>query len=298
MNKNNKQNKPLNKKSAPANAESKSLDLMAHTRTLKMLKLRLLKNGIKQEQIDEFEKNPDLRTISCASYGQYTVDLGEKEITVGKKKEKKTVKNVLKGTEAIEHFAKENNLDVICTDTHRIYVNTAEKDMIDVYNKLKEFGHISIYKWVFEEKKSEKTKKPTNNTTEAKVNAKKARKSANKKGADMRPYYAALRKGGVSKRIKIHNKTLAEKIEKWLKEKKAAQEKNKAAKELHDTNHRQVPTKRKNSIRKAKKLVNRMKRLEALQAREKEAAIANAANKKKGAQKAKKQAQTELNLAA
>lgn len=298
MNKNNKQNKPLDKKSAPANAESKSLDLMAHTRTLKMLKLRLLKNGIKQEQIDEFEKNSDLRTISCASYGQYTVDLGEKEITVRKKKEKKMVKNILKGTEAIEHLAKENNFDVICTDTHRIYVNATEKDMIDVYNKLNKFGHISIYKWVFEEKKSEKTKKPTNNTAEAKVNAKKARKSANKKGADMRPYYAALRKGGVSKRIKMHNKTLAEKIEKWLKEKKAAQEKNKAAKELHDTNHRQVTTKRKNSIRKAKKLVNRMKRLEALQAREKKAAIANAANKKKGAQKAKKQAQTELNLAA
>ena len=297
MKKNKKPHTPL-KKSAPAKAENNSLEFMAHVRTLKALKERLLKNGVKQQQIDEFENNPDLRTISCLSYGQYTVDLGEKEITVSKDKKKKTVKNILTGVDAIEHFAKDNGMEVISKDTHRLVVNTTQKGMLDVYNKLKKFGRIYIYKWVFEEKKSEKTKKPTNNTTEAKVNAKKTRKNENKKGADMRPYYAALRKGGVSKRIKIHNKTLAEKIKKWLKEKRAAEEKNKAAKDLHDTNHRQVTTKRKNSIRKAKKIAKRMKRIEAIQAREKKAAMTNATNKKKSAQKAKKHVQTELNMAA
>lgn len=287
------------KKSAPANAENNivSIRKQVHTRTLKALKDRL-SASLDKDIIKEYEETTGLRTISIHSYGNHTVDLGEKTITRGKDKKEVTVRNIIKGTEAIAYIAKSLGYNVILTEPKRIYINADKKNVLDIYNRMKQYGRVYIYCWQYEHVDEKKDKKPTNNTTEKKIAAKKARKQSKKSGSEMRPYYAALRKGCVSKRIKVHNKTLAEKIEKWLKEKKATDAKKNAAKEVHDAEHRQLTTKRVNSLRKLKKIQAHKKKIKALQAREKTAMANNIANKQKAAQKQSKQTQQQLNLAA
>ena len=78
--------------------------------------------------------------------------------------------------------------------------------------------HVMARKWVDTTPKEKKEKKPTGNTAEAKRAAKAKRKSYNLEYAKMRPYYAARRKGGVSKRLSKKNPKLAAAITKWIEE--------------------------------------------------------------------------------
>ena len=78
--------------------------------------------------------------------------------------------------------------------------------------------HVMARKWVDTTPKEKKEKKPTVNTAEVKREAKTKRKSFKLEQVKMRPYYAARRKGGVSKRLSKKNPKLAAAIAEWLKE--------------------------------------------------------------------------------
>lgn len=78
--------------------------------------------------------------------------------------------------------------------------------------------HVMARKWVDTTPKEKKEKKPTGNTAEVKRAAKTKRKSFKLEQVKMRPYYAARRKGGVSKRLSKKNPKLAAAITEWLKE--------------------------------------------------------------------------------
>lgn len=178
---------------------------------------RMLKKGIPEEVIKQLEADEKVRTITCLVYGSYHVEVDEKKS--------------LHGVAAIEHFLK-NNLE---KDTYTVlnksgvclYLKTTEDHAESIAEKLREMGRVIVMKWHKKEEPKKKDKKPTNNTSEVKKEAKQTRKEDKKARADMRPYYAARRnfikadgkltaKEAVSKRIRIHNPKLAEDIEKWI----------------------------------------------------------------------------------
>lgn len=83
--------------------------------------------------------------------------------------------------------------------------------------------HVMARKWVDVTPKEKKEKKATKNTTEVKRAAKTKRKNLNIECTKMRPYWAARRKGGVSKRLAKKNPKLAAAITEWLKEHPASE---------------------------------------------------------------------------
>lgn len=222
--------KNTSQKSVPAvkNAEAtiSETSKMAKQRMLSRLEARLKKQGVSEEKIEEIRKSLDIRTMTILSFGNYSVTLGTKKVTRGKKKVEIEVPNILRGVDAIEHLAKEHGYEVLKKYRYWIYLKL-HKDQVEEASKVfKEYGRLYVYDWqVGKTNTIDRTKAPKNNTKDVRKKAKQKRKDEKKEKNDMRPYYAALRKGGVSKRIKRHNKTLADKIEAWIKERKAAEEK-------------------------------------------------------------------------
>lgn len=277
---------------------------------------KLIAAGATKEQIEQLITEENARTILCIYYGNHTVDLGEQEVEVKKyNKEKrcyeptKVTKNViLRGRNAAEHTIREKGLEVIAFASTHCFIKTTADKAEEIANDLRAtIGRCYVTKHerlpVKEtmEKlnpKPEEKKKPTYNTSERKKAAKARRKAANIKKAEMRPYYAALRKGGVSARIKMHNKTLADKIEKWLKEHEAAEAKKAEADKEHRAKHRQLTSIEMKANKRARKTAKYLAAKERRREREKKQAEYNTKMQAKRAQKAQKPVQTELKMAA
>lgn len=250
-------------------APAKSAENIAQQRTTAIHIKRLSERGLSKEKIDEMLHDPDARLVLCIAYDSYVL--------------KREGQKNLHGIKAIKFTLNENKIDMIDGGHNYVYILTKVDDIDNISEAIGNMGRISIRKWEDKVEKPKKEKKPTNNTAEKKQSAKNKRKTANKKAAEMRPYYAALRKGGVSERIKKHNKELAEKIQKWLDEKKEMTPKNKSARKVE---------------KKAKLKARREATIKRVQSLEKKRMDNNIAKQKKAAQKAGKQAQIEFKEAA
>lgn len=243
----------------------------------------LARHGISDDDIKKLMEDEKRRLILCLVYGSYQHKEGDKTLT---------------GSNAANKLAEENKLTVISKGPNHIWVSTTVDKTEAVMSILKPVGRLSITKPEAPPEVKKKTKKPTNNTPSVHAKAKETRKENNKKTAEMRPYYAALRKGGVSARIKRHNPTLAEKIEAWLKERKKTDAEKAEKNKEYRAKHRQLTSLEMKANKRARKAAKRIATLERCRAAEKKRAEYNAKKRAERAQKAQKPVQTELKMAA
>lgn len=141
----------------PVNTEKEK-----ESRMTKIIRSRLKSKGLTDAQIDEHFKNANERLILLLPYP-----------AVG----------VKKATEML----KKDKIDIVADGTNEskpgnyVYIKTT-KDKADGLSKaLRDIGRSSIHKIVEGEEKVVKEKKPTNNTAEKKLAAKKKRKAENLK---------------------------------------------------------------------------------------------------------------------
>lgn len=256
---------------------------------------RLHRSGVSWADIEKLAAEEKTRIILCMYYGVRIIVKTEKNGL------KSTFKTPAKPSEIMQHL-KEKKYNVISSGKYHAYIKTDDENVDKIVEDLREnIGRCIITKptkltvaQVLEKlhPKPEQPKKPTNNTPEVRKAAKKKRKEANKKKASMRPFYAALRKGGVSQRIKKFNKPLAEKIEKWLKEQRKAEEAKAEEDKEYRAKHRQLTNLEKKSARRAKKAIKSLERKQKIQVYEKKNSEKKANNVKKTPK------QTKLNIAA
>lgn len=267
----------------------------------------MLKLGMSKELVEEMFAKEDNRMVLVLLYGTYTVEDGTRTVKVRKRDkshkvcstETKEVPNILRGFEAAKHYVDDNKLHFMSGSANAIWVLSDKDHVDDVVEKLKVLGRVSVTKPELHNKEAKKApKKPTNNTAEVKKNAKTTRKNIKKSGAEMRAYYAALRKGGVSERIKKYNKTLADKIEAWLKNRKKAEAEKADRIDKHKRDHRQVSNLEMKANKRARKAVKHLASQERRIAVQKKREENNAKERAKHAQKAQKPVQTELKMAA
>lgn len=222
-----KQNTPA-QVAAPANAEIENIieKYASHTPGKVTSKLRerirrirkLAKSKVPPEKIEELLKNENRRTILCLIYGTYQMEDGTRKKTVTKRdehhkvvgKEEIEIPNILYGVYAAKKLMEDNKIPVISHGKTYIFVDVDKKDVDKVSELMKPIGRTHIYKWQEFKQPVKKEKKPSNNTDEVK----KANKAS--KHVDMKPFYAAKRKGYIDERIKKYNPKLAEQIQKWL----------------------------------------------------------------------------------
>lgn len=281
-----KNNRPA-KKAAPAKKAENTKSV--NQRTFEVHIKRLSERGMSKEDIYKKLHEEDTRLILCIAYDSYKLDAGTIKITRGVKKKEVEKHVILYGIKAIKHVLNENKVDMIDGGHNYVYILTKKDKVDEITNLVKDMGRVSVRKWEDHYHKPKKDKKPTNNTAEAKTAAKNTRKDAKKKAAEMRPYYAALRKGGVSERIKKHNKALAEKIEAWLKTMKNKDD-------GHD--QRQKTTLERKTAKKMRIQERKEAALKRVQERQKKQMEKNQAAREKAAQKAGKQAKIEFKNAA
>ena len=290
---------PGNATPAPVKAENKATRVAStnhYTRDLKKeieararaRRIRsLMKQNIPKEQIEEWMHEENNRFVLCLIYNSFCVKDGDKN---------------LYGIKAFEKFCKDNKLNVMSTHKGSVLAGwiLSDKDNVEAVTKLlTTVGRTSITKPELRAvSKKKKTKKPTNNTSKAKKSAKEVRKASKQEAAKMRPYYAALRKGGVSTRIKKYNKTLAEKIEAWIKEKKKHDAEMAEKDKEYRAKHRQLTSLEMKANKRARKAAKHLAAQERHRAQEKKQMENNTIEREKRAQKAKKPVQTELNMAA
>lgn len=222
-----KQNTPA-QVAAPANAEIEKIieKYASHTPGGVSYKLRerirrirkLAKSKVPPEKIEELLKNEDRRTILCLVYGTYKMEDGTRKKTVTKRdehhkvvgKEEIEIPNILYGVYAAKKLMEDNKIPIISYGKTYVYADIDKKDVDKVSKLMEQVGRVHIYKWQESKQPVKKDKKPSNNTDEVK----KANKAA--KHINMKPFYAAKRKGCIDERIKKYNPKLAEQIQKWL----------------------------------------------------------------------------------
>ena len=313
------ENIPGNNTPAPAvkaeniSTRDKKKEIAARSRARRLRSI--MKLGLSEEEVLKMFDSENVRTVLCLYYGSFTFDGGTREmkkVIRGKdhkviKTEMKKVPNILRGRRAVEAFLEKNNLTTIGTGPTYCWIKT-DKDNVDkILEFLKPVGRTSVTapekatkKSVEKNLKKETASpaKPTNNTAEVKKKAKDNRKQENKKKAEMRPYYAAWRKGGVSARIKKYNKTLADKIEAWIAERKKALAEKQLKDAEHRAKHRQLTSMEMKAQKRARIVSRRLAATEQRKERDKKRMEKNIARREKCAQKAQKHAQTELKMAA
>ena len=278
----------------------------------------LIRRGVNQEDIEKMDDKSVI--VLCMSYGTYTVQDGVREKLVKKRnehrkvigKETKQIPNILRGTKAIEFTIREKFKPMLDDDTmkflsigsNHVFIKVAEKDKDSLIEFLNTTGRVSVYKKPWPEKPKKKEKKPSNNTEEAKKNAKNERKESKQAAKDMRPYYAARRnvkkgapiKKAVSKRIRMHNPTLAADIEAWLAKnpvdtkKRVGHTAKKGSHQFHN-NITSLQMKRSERMKKERQRIATLKKMKATQA-------AKMASNQAKRNTSKKPVQTELKMAA
>ena len=268
---------------------------------------KLKKAGATDEQIKKLIEDENARTILCIYYGSHMVDIGEQEVTKKKyNKETKKYEEVtekqnvtLRGRQAAEYSIREKGLEVIAFSSTHCFIKTTKDKAKEIATDLrKDIGRCYITKHTEKKEEPKKEKTPTNNTLPVRKTTKKKRKEENEKNTEMRPYYAAKRKGGVSKRIKKFNPTLAKKIEKWLDEQKKREAAKAEAVDKHKRDHRQMSSAEMKHNKRARKEAKRKAAQERRRAKEKARMENNIKLHAKRAQKAQKPVQTELKMAA
>jgi hypothetical protein len=295
----------------------KRKEAMSRTRQRRLK--ALIRAGLSEEEILKIFDHEDTRIILCLYYGSFTFEDGTIKKTVRERNKQHKVigekeievPNVLHGRNAVEKFLEKNNITTICTGPTYCHIKTDKEHVDEIVKMLEPIGRTSITapeketKESLEKKKNQErktankaNKKPTNNTEEAKSAAKEARKNFKKNRFEMRPYYAAKRKGGVSARIKKFNPTLAEKIEAWLKEQNKIKESRKKGSYEERAKHRQLTSIEMKANKRARKVAKLLATKERIQEREKKRAEYNAKKSIERAQKAQKPIQTELKMAA
>lgn len=275
----------------------------------------MLKLGMSKERIEEMFAQEDNRMVLVLLNGAYTVQDGTKTKTVRKRDEHHKVisvetievPNTLRGYEAARKYVDDQKLHFMAGHANSIWILSDKDHVDDVVKTVSILGRVSVTKPELHTqetesariKKEKKTpKKPTNNTAEAKAKAKEARKEADVNKSNMRPYYAALRKGGVSARIKRYNPELAKKIEAWIKEKKAVNAKREETSKEYRAKHKQLTSIERKSNKRARKAAKHSAALERRRDVEKKCAESNAEKRAKRAQKAQKPVQTKIKMAA
>lgn len=250
----------------------------------------LLKSGLTEDQAKEFMENLNIRTIMILPFSSFSV---QDEM---KKKKETEVPNILQGVSAVLKFLEDNKIEVLCSNSMAVYFNTVKDKIEEMKTLFKDVGRLYIHSWHPAEEKKEKVKKPTTNTAEVKKAAKEKRKNDNKQHVVMRPFYTALRKGGVSARIKKHNPSLAEKIEKWIEEQRASEASRKKGSKEERSKHRQLTSMEMKVNKRARKAAKHLATVERKAAAERKRQEAN--QKAKAAKIAAKPTQTELKMAA
>ena len=323
--------KPGNATPAPAKAENEATKVASvnhyardarkeATQRSRARRLRsLMKLGLSKDEIEKLLKKEEERLVLCMYYTSFQLEKGVKKKTIYKRDsqhrvigtEEIEVPNILRGREAVEEALKQANITPLRVGEVYCYVKTTKNDLDTILEALKPIGRTSVTKpepiskeSMEKEQKAKmkaeqkKNRKPSNNTDEVKKAAKAKRKEENMRKAAMRPYYAALRKGGVSARIKKFNKTLADKIEKWIAEKKKADAEKAQKDKEYRAKHRQLTSLEMKANKRARKAAKHLAAQERRIEREKKRAVENAKALEKRAQKAKKPVQSELKMAA
>lgn len=308
---------PANKAEYTSNTENKgkfskkeSEKEAINRRRDKLFKDVLIRRKVPKEDIESIPKENYI--VLCRSYGSYTVEDGVREI---KKKNKatETVPNILRGTSAIVHLIREtfkqdmndNKIKIVHVGSLHVCLSIVPTLRESVETCLKPVGRISLWKKpISQPPKPKKNKKPSNNTEEAKKNAKNERKESKQAANDMRPYYAARRnmkkgasiKKAISKRIRMHNPTLAADIEAWLAKnpidtkKRVGHAAKKGSHQFHN-NVTSLQMKRSEHMKKEQQRIATLKKMKATQATK------MASNQAKR-NASKKPVQTELKMAA
>lgn len=293
----------------PARDKRKEAEARSRARRIRSI----MKLGLSPEQIEELFTKENNRMVLVLLSGQYTKEAGTKQKKIykhGKLVNTEEVPNILRGYEAAKAYVDECKLEFVSGHGNAIWLKSDAEHVDAVVEQIKILGRVSVTKpepttydsvksKLDKEKKTDK--KPTNNTTEVKKAAKAKRKADNISRHEMRPYYAALRKGAISARIKKHNPKLAEKIEKWLKDIKDAKKVEAARAEKskeYRAKHRQLTSLERKANKKARKAVKHLAAIERRKIAEKVAMERNAAAREKAVQKAQKPVQTELKMAA
>lgn len=115
----------------------------------------------------------------CLYSGNYTVNLGKKKITRGKKKTEIEVDNILRGSDAVRHLLTENKMtDGYIASTY-CYIKVPSDKLDDYRIVLEQLGKVQISKYEPKPPAQKKEKKPTNNTDDVKKEAKQKRKEQN-----------------------------------------------------------------------------------------------------------------------
>lgn len=322
---------PGNATPAPANAENKATKVASNNHPTrdarKEAEMRsrarrirsLMKLKIPKEKIDALFEEEKIRTVLCLYYTSFTIEDGVKKKRIHHRNEQHKVVSVeevevpaiLRGKEAVKEALKRANIEPLFLGPNYCWIKTTKDDLDSILKVLEPIGRTSVTKpkcltkeEVADKQKAERkleekaNRKPSNNTDEAKKAAKAKRKAIKWNRAQMRPYYAALRKGGVSERIKKHNKSLADKIEAWLK-KKRKEDAEKAEKDKeYRSKHRQLTSIEMKANKRARKVAKHLAAQERRRAQEKKQMDNNATAKAKRAQKPAKPVQTKLKMAA
>lgn len=232
----------------------------------------LMRLGMDKESIEKMFAQEENRMILVLLNGKYTIEDGTKKKKIIKRdehhkivsSEEKEVPNILRGYDAARKYVENEKLHFMAGSKTAIWILSDINHVDEVVGKLNILGRVSITKPEKRTKNTEeariksekKVSKPTNNTTEAKKSAKKDKKEVNKKQEYMRPYYAALRRGSINKRIKRHNPELAKKISLWIKERKKIEAKREENNNNHD-NTRHLTTKERKKIERTNKNFDR-----------------------------------------
>ena len=177
----------------PANAAESTTTMNAKQRLAARRKIRLLKSGMTEAQIEELANEEKTRIITCLLYGNYTVDLGTTH-TVKKNKKEVEVPDILHGQRAAQYSLGENKVTILRAHNNYVIVKSSIDDLEKDSELLKEMGRIQVTKLQPKQEKPKKEKKPTNNTTEVKKAAKEKRKENNLQKVKNREFYKMRKK--------------------------------------------------------------------------------------------------------
>lgn len=322
---------PGNATPAPAKAENKATQVASNNHpkrdARKEAEMRsrarrirsLMKLKIPKEEIEAMFEEENTRTVLCLYYTSFAIEDGVKKKRIHHRNEQHKVVSVeevevpsiLRGKEAVKEALKRANIEPLFLGPNYCWIKTTKDDLDTILKVLEPIGRTSVTKpkrltkeEVAAKQKAERkleekaNRKPSNNTDEAKKAAKEKRKAVKRDAAQMRPYYAALRKGGVSERIKKHNKSLADKIEAWIKKKRKEDAEKAERDKEHRAKHRQLTSIEMKANKRARKVAKHLAAQERRREQEKKRMEKNATAKAKRIQKSIKPVQTELKMTA
>lgn len=206
----------------------------------------------KKEMYMQIEMNRRINSFTrrCKQYGLSDEDIKKKVEEYKKELAKETSYDILILFDTKNKLCKESIINSkitykYITDSHCWLEGTRE-----ILNKIYEIipEGCKVYPYRKSVKKPDivapgtTDKKPSNNSKGKASSAKEDRKEFSMSRHSMKPYYAALRRGRVSKRIIIHNPKLAEDIERWIEsyEKKKSEKKSRPNKGINRSMRKKI----------------------------------------------------------